>query len=77
MGRYFPVEIITVNLSFAFLFFHSRLFNILVNDCDSCYYDKKSFLIVLFEVLFDLIFRIFYEMCFTVLRANIIFIGPR
>ena len=77
MGRYFPVEFISANLSFIFLFFYSRLFNILVNDCGSCHYDKKSFLIVLFEVLFDLIFQIFYKMRFIVFRAVIIFMGPR
>ena len=77
MGRYFLVEIMSVKLSFVFLFFYSRLFNILVNDCHSCHWDEKLFVIVTFEVLFDLIFRIFYKIRFIVLRAVIIFMGPR
>ena len=37
MGLYFPVEITSTNFSFVFLSFYSRLFNVSVNDCDSCH----------------------------------------
>ena len=75
MGRYFPVEIISANLSFIFLFFYSRLFNILVNDCDFCHLIKNHSSLFFLKYCLIKYFGFFYA--FHCFKTVIIFMGLR